>query len=106
MKRIFEFRCVKDHITEKLVDDEVRSVECPHCHNEASRIISSPRIAWRASQVHFLQQRINGLENTSKQQESTKRETKVDPVGIFNFLESIVDRRIMWQRSSNRKRKL
>ena len=44
MKRIFEFRCVKDHITEKFVDDAVRSVECPHCHNEASRIISSPRI--------------------------------------------------------------
>jgi hypothetical protein len=44
MRRIFEFRCVKDHITEKLVDDEVRSVECPHCHNEASRIISTPRI--------------------------------------------------------------
>lgn len=43
MKRIFEFRCVKDHITEKYVDDEVTSVECPHCHNEASRIISSPR---------------------------------------------------------------
>ena len=43
MKRIFEFRCVKDHITEKFVDDEVRSVECPHCHNEAARIISSPR---------------------------------------------------------------
>ena len=44
MKRIFEFRCVKDHITERLVDDEVRSVSCPHCHNEAARIISSPRI--------------------------------------------------------------
>ena len=44
MKRIFEFRCVKDHITERLVDDEVRSVSCPHCSNEASRIISSPRI--------------------------------------------------------------
>ena len=44
MKRIFEFRCVKDHTTEKFVDDGVRSVECPHCHNEASRIISSPRI--------------------------------------------------------------
>lgn len=43
MKRIFEFRCVKDHISEKFVDDEVRSIECPHCHNEASRIISSPR---------------------------------------------------------------
>lgn len=44
MRRIFEFRCVKDHITEKLVDDAVTSIECPHCHNEASRIISSPRI--------------------------------------------------------------
>lgn len=43
MKRIFEFKCAKSHITEKLVDDEVRSVECPHCHNEATRIISSPR---------------------------------------------------------------
>jgi len=45
MKRIFEFRCAKEHITEKLVDDEVRSIECPHCRNEASRIISSPRIS-------------------------------------------------------------
>jgi hypothetical protein len=44
MKRIFEFRCVKDHGSEKFVDDEVRSIECPHCRNEASRIISSPRI--------------------------------------------------------------
>ena len=43
MKRIFEFRCVKDHVTDHYVDDEVISVECPHCHNEASRIISSPK---------------------------------------------------------------
>lgn len=45
MKRIFEFRCAKEHTIEKLVDDEVRSIECPHCRNEASRIISSPRIS-------------------------------------------------------------
>jgi hypothetical protein len=44
MRRIFEFRCVKDHVTEKFVDDEVRTVECPHCRNDASRIISTPRI--------------------------------------------------------------
>lgn len=44
MKRIFEFRCVKDHVSEKFLDSEVRSIECPHCRNEASRIISSPRI--------------------------------------------------------------
>ena len=43
-KRMFEFRCVKDHISEKFVDGEVMVVECPHCHNDASRIISSPRI--------------------------------------------------------------
>lgn len=43
-KRIFEFRCVKDHTTERFVDEVVRSIECPHCHNEASRIISTPRI--------------------------------------------------------------
>ena len=45
MKRIFEFRCAKGHLTEKFVDDETRSIECPHCRNEASRIISSPRIS-------------------------------------------------------------
>ena len=45
MKRIFEFKCAKGHLTEKFVDDEVRSIECPHCRNEASRIISSPRIS-------------------------------------------------------------
>jgi uncharacterized protein (UPF0212 family) len=44
MKRIFEFRCVKDHVSEKFVDSEIQSIECPHCRNEASRIISSPRI--------------------------------------------------------------
>jgi hypothetical protein len=43
-KRMFEFRCVKDHISEKFVDGEVMVVECPHCRNDASRIISSPRI--------------------------------------------------------------
>ena len=43
-KRMFEFRCVKEHISEKFVGSEVMVVECPHCHNDASRIISSPRI--------------------------------------------------------------
>jgi len=43
MLRMFEFRCVKEHVTERLVDDEIRTIECPHCRNDASRIISSPR---------------------------------------------------------------
>ena len=44
MRRIFEFKCVKGHVSEKFVDDVVTVVECPHCRNDASRIISSPRI--------------------------------------------------------------
>lgn len=44
-KRMFEFVCAKGHNTEKFVDTEVRVVECPHCHNDASRVISSPRIS-------------------------------------------------------------
>jgi hypothetical protein len=44
-KRMFEFVCVKGHTVDRFVDTEVRTVECPHCHNDASRIISSPRIA-------------------------------------------------------------
>lgn len=44
MRRIFEFRCEENHLTEKFVDDETRSIDCPHCCKEASRIISSPRI--------------------------------------------------------------
>ena len=44
-KRMFEFQCVKGHITEKFVDTEVTVVECPHCRNDASRIISSPRVS-------------------------------------------------------------
>jgi hypothetical protein len=44
MRRMFEFMCAKEHITERFVDDEVKVVECPHCRNDASRIISTPRI--------------------------------------------------------------
>ena len=97
MKRIFEFRCVKDHITERLVDDEVRSVSCPHCSNEASRIISSPRIRLEGITGAFPSAYDAWLENTSKQQGPIKRKARANPMGILNFLESVVDRRIMWQ---------
>jgi hypothetical protein len=42
---------------------------------------------------------MRGLENMRRQQEPIKRKAKriANPIGIFNFLESIVDRRIMWQ---------
>ena len=42
--RYFDFQCAKEHVTEHLVDSEVTVVECPHCRNDASRLISTPRI--------------------------------------------------------------
>jgi hypothetical protein len=43
MKRIFEFVCPEGHITERLVDSEVRTVLCS-CFSEAERIVSAPQI--------------------------------------------------------------
>ena len=45
MRRIFDFQCAKGHITEKYVDDAVKVIQCPHCANDASRLISAPRIS-------------------------------------------------------------
>ena len=42
-RRIFEFRCVKGHVTDRYVDDTVTTITCPHCRNDASRIISAVR---------------------------------------------------------------
>jgi hypothetical protein len=45
MRRYFDFQCAKGHVTEKYVDDAVKVVQCPHCGNDASRLISAPRIS-------------------------------------------------------------
>ncbi len=45
MRRIFDFQCAKGHVTEKFVDDSVTVVQCPHCGNDATRLISAPRIS-------------------------------------------------------------
>lgn len=44
MYRYYEFMCAKGHVTEQYIDEEERVITCPHCRNDASRIISSPRI--------------------------------------------------------------
>jgi hypothetical protein len=43
MKRIFEFMCEHAHISEALVEDSIRAMQCVHCSQEATRIISKPR---------------------------------------------------------------
>lgn len=42
MKRIFEFMCDDAHISEALVEDSIRVMNCVHCSKEATRIISTP----------------------------------------------------------------
>lgn len=44
MRRIFEFICTEDHKFEALVDDSVRTTQCPHCSSNAIRIVSAPNM--------------------------------------------------------------
>ncbi len=53
MRRIFDFQCAKGHVTEKFVDDSVTVVQCPHCGNDATRLISAPRISLDGCSGHF-----------------------------------------------------
>ena len=39
-RRIFEFKCTNNHITERYIDAETREVECPECGKLSKRIIS------------------------------------------------------------------
>lgn len=42
-KRMFEFVCDNNHISEKLIDENVRETECAVCGNLATRIVSAVR---------------------------------------------------------------
>lgn len=44
MKRIYDFQCDNGHIHEAFVDSEVRSNLCPECGQNATRLISKPRV--------------------------------------------------------------
>jgi len=39
-RRIFEFKCTNNHITERYIDAEIREVECSECGKPSERIIS------------------------------------------------------------------
>ena len=38
---LYDFKCQKGHIVERLVDNSIHEVNCPECANQAFRIISS-----------------------------------------------------------------
>ena len=39
-RRLYEFRCAKDHVTEQLVDETIKVSQCRECTEMATRIIS------------------------------------------------------------------
>ena len=43
-KRIYEFICENDHITEAYIDSELRTNECKVCGQPAIRIVSKPMV--------------------------------------------------------------
>ena len=45
MKRMFEFLCGNNHLTEQFIDEDVRTTACRECGAEAMRQISTPRIS-------------------------------------------------------------
>ena len=44
MRQIFEFACSNGHLTERLVESDVREIQCPACTEQSVRLISTPRI--------------------------------------------------------------
>lgn len=43
MRKLFEFSCEDFHITERYVDDSIRTITCP-CGKSADRIVSAPTV--------------------------------------------------------------
>ena len=43
-KRIYEFVCGNDHITEAYIDSETRTTNCKVCDQSAIRIVSKPMV--------------------------------------------------------------
>ena len=40
-RRIFEFICPDQHVTERFIDEEVRETDCSTCSKIASRMVSA-----------------------------------------------------------------
>jgi Zn finger protein HypA/HybF involved in hydrogenase expression len=38
--RIYDFKCSSGHITERFIDSETQTIECPECDQDAKRVIS------------------------------------------------------------------
>ncbi len=53
MKRLYDFQCPNDHITESLVDSDHTTAKCKVCSKDAIRLISAPTIGLDALSGDF-----------------------------------------------------
>ena len=44
MKRLYDFKCPNDHVTESLVDSDHTTAKCKVCSKDAIRLVSAPSI--------------------------------------------------------------
>ena len=44
MRRIFEFLCQDNHLSEAFIDESERTIPCKECGKEAIRIVSKPNM--------------------------------------------------------------
>lgn len=44
MRRIFEFLCSDNHLSEAYIDDSERKIQCKECGKDAHRIVSKPNM--------------------------------------------------------------
>lgn len=44
MRRIFEFLCSDNHISEAYIDESERTISCKECNKKAHRIVSKPNM--------------------------------------------------------------
>lgn len=43
MKKLRHFKCENEHVTERFVKDETRTIYCEECGKDAKRMLSAPR---------------------------------------------------------------
>jgi len=53
VKRLYDFQCPNDHITESLVDSDHTTAKCKVCSKDAIRLISAPNISLDALSGDF-----------------------------------------------------
>lgn len=52
-RRLFDFKCKSNHVTEKYIDVDTHFIHCPSCGNSAARQVSAPLIPVGVMGTHW-----------------------------------------------------